>query len=339
MERLTAEGRVGLLPAAVRDLVADGHTVLVESGAGCAAGASDKDFRAAGAEIVDEVTMLYQQSGLIVKVKEPLDEEVALLRPGQLLFGFLHLAAHVHLLNDLLAKGCLPIAYEGIRSVDGGLPILAPMSRIAGRLAVQMGVMYLLQPYGGKGLLLGSEREADAGHVVVLGCGEAGRAAIEAAVSLGVRVTALDIKPAVLDALRTEYGDRIELQLSTDCAIARAVAAADLLIGAVLVPGSKAPQLIRREHVAQMEPGSVIVDIAIDQGGCCATSRPTTYADPIYVESGVVHCCVQNLPAAVSRTASQALVEASLPYVKRIAELGAAGVRRDPVLAAALALE
>lgn len=338
-EHLTGEGRVGLLPNAVHELIVAGHQVSVEAGAGNLAGASDAEFESVGADIVSDVVSLYGHSELIVKVKEPLDEEVALLHQGQILFCFLHLAAHPHLLDALMAQGCLPVAYERIRDVDGRLPILVPMSRIAGRLAIQMGAVYLLQPYAGKGLLLGSESGQGAGHVVVLGCGVAGLAAIDAAVPMGVRVTALDIKPAVLDALRAQYGDRIELQLSTDDAIARAVASADLLIGAVLVPGEKAPHLIRREHVRMMEPGSVIVDIAIDQGGCCETSRPTTYDAATFIESGVVHCCVKNLPAAVSRTASNALVGASLPYVKRIAELGAVGVRRDPVLSAALASE
>ncbi len=338
-ERLTGEGRVGLLPYAVRELLAAGHEIFIEVGAGDLAGILDDTFREAGATLIADASSLYAQSDLVVKVKEPLEEEVELLRKDQMLFCFLHLAAHPHLLDDLMAKECLPIACERIRASDGTWPVLAPMSRIAGRLAVQMGAVYLLQPYGGKGLLLGAESDEAAGHVVVLGCGESGRAAIETAVGLGAWVTALDIKPAVLEALKQQYGDGIKVQLSTEAAIAEAVAQADLLIGAVLVPGAKAPQLIYREHVRQMETGSVIVDIAIDQGGCCETSHPTTYDAPIFIESGVVHCCVKNLPAAVSRTASIALVEASLPYVQRIAALGAEGLRKDPIVGAALAVK
>ncbi len=334
-ERLPGEGRVGLLPEAVHALTAAGHTVLVESGAGRWSCASDEDYRAAGAMLQADVRMVYECADLIVKVKEPLEDEVNYFHANQMLFCFLHVAAHPELLDGLHGRGCLPIAYEGIRTPEGEFPILTPMSRIAGRLAVQLGAVHLLQPNGGKGILLGNET-GDAGHVVVLGCGTVGRAAVDAAVSLGARVTALDIKPSVLEVLRERWGARVELKLSTDPAIVDAVRSADLLIGAVLVPGEKAPQLIRREHVRLMEPGSVIVDVAIDQGGCCETSRPTTFDAPVFVDCGVLHCCVKNLPSAVARSASQALVAASLPYVKRIADLGRAGIQQDPIIDEAL---
>jgi alanine dehydrogenase len=335
-ERLQGEGRVGLLPDAVSDLVAQGHEVMVESHAGERSGVTDEQFKAAGAIVVPDVEALYGSAELIVKVKEPQPEEVPLLRDDHILFGFLHLAAHPHLLKGLVASGCMAIAYEGIHEGDGYLPLLAPMSRIAGRLAVQMGAVHLLQPNGGKGVLLGASGGAGAGHVVVLGCGVAGRAAVAAAVQLGAQVTALDIKPAMLEALVEEFDGSLDVRLSTEAAIVETVAQADLLVGAVLVPGEKAPTLVRRAHVRQMEAGSVIVDIAIDQGGCIETSRPTTFDAPTFVEEGVVHCCVMNLPSAVARTASQELVAVSAPYVQRIAAIGRNGVLRESVLCAAV---
>jgi alanine dehydrogenase len=335
-ERLLEEGRVGLLPDAVGALVAQGHEVFVESHAGELSGATDAHYKASGAVIVPDLDVLYGSAELIVKVKEPQPEEMALLSDDHMLFGFLHLAAHPRLLKGLMASGCVAIAYEGIHEQDGGLPLLTPMSRIAGRLAVQLGAVHLLQPNGGKGVLLGASHGVGAGHVVVLGCGEAGRAAIAAAVQLGARVTALDIKPAILEELLEEFDGPIDVRLSTDDAIAEAVAQADLLVGSVLVPGQKAPMLVRRAHVRQMEPGSVIVDIAIDQGGCVETSRPTTYEAPTFVEEGVVHCCVMNLPSAVARTASQELGAVTAPYVQQIAASGRRSVLEDPVLRAAV---
>jgi alanine dehydrogenase len=335
-EILPGESRVGLLPDAVRALVAEGHEVWVQSHAGELCGVADADFVASGALIVADVDALYGTAELVVKVKEPQPEEVALLRPDHIVFGFLHLAAHPHLLQGLVTAGCMALAYESIHEVDGDLPVLAPMSRIAGQLAVQMGAFYLLQPNGGKGLLLGAAKNGAAGHVVVLGCGVAGRAAIAAALKMGARVTALDIKPAILEELVEEFAGAVNVRLSTDATVATAVAEADLVVGAVLVPDAKAPTLVRRAHVRQMEAGSVIVDIAIDQGGCIETSRPTTHAAPTFTEEGVVHCCVANLPAAVARTATQELVAASMPYVLRIANLGRRGVLKDPVLSAAV---
>lgn len=335
-EILPGESRVGLLPGAVRALVAQGHEVWVQSHAGELSGVLDADFTGAGALVVADLDTLYRAVELIVKVKEPQPEEVALLRPDHIVFGFLHLAAHPDLLKGLVTAGCMAIAYESLHEGDGDLPVLAPMSRIAGRLAVQMGAYYLLQPNGGKGLLLGAAESGAVGHVVVLGCGVAGRAAVAAAVQLGARVTALDIKPAILEELVEEFEGALDVRLATEAAIAEAVAQADLVVGAVLVPHAKAPTLVRRAHVCQMEAGSVIVDIAIDQGGCIETSRPTTHAAPAYIEEGVVHCCVTNLPSAVARTASQELVAASTPYVQRIADNGQRGVLKDPVLSAAV---
>ena len=335
-ERLIGEGRVGLLPDAVRALSDEGHRVLIESGAGERSGIRDANFRAAGAQVTDDVGLLYQRAELIVKVKEPLRSELPYLSSRHILFGFMHLAANAQLVDDLAAIGCMAIAYEGVQTADGSWPILAPMSKIAGRIAVQLGSVFLFQQYGGKGLLLGAEIGSNGGRVVVLGCGVAGRAAIRAAVPLGVHVTAVDKNPDVLAALHDEFGEAIELCISNNETIKSAVLKADLLIGAVLVPGAKAPHLVRSEHVRQMEPGSVIVDIAIDQGGCVETSRPTTYNEPTFVEHGVVHCCVKNLPAAVSRTASQQLTAASFEYVQRIATLGRNALSDDPLLAAAV---
>ena len=335
-ELLPGESRVGLLPDAVQALVAQGHAVWVQSQAGALSGVADADFRAAGARVVADIAALYAAAELIVKVKEPQPEEVALLRPEHIVFGFLHLAAHPRLLNGLLAADCMALAYESVHEGDGDLPLLAPMSRIAGRLAVQIGAYHLLQPNGGKGVLLGAADGGPAAQVVVLGCGVAGRAAVTAALEMGARVTALDIKPALLEELVETFAGTLDVRLSTDAAISAAVAEADLLVGAVLVPDAKAPTLVRRAQVRQMEAGSVIVDIAIDQGGCIETSRPTSYAAPSFIEEGVVHCCVTNLPAAVARTASQQLVTASLPYVQRIAKLGQRGVLTDPLLCAAV---
>jgi len=335
-ECLSGEFRVGLLPSAVRALVAQGHEVLVETHAGETSGVADADFEASGAVIVGDVGALYGAAELIVKVKEPQPEEVALLRADHIVFGFLHLAAHPDLLRGLVGVGCMAIAYESIHGSDGDLPLLAPMSRIAGRLAVQLGAYHLLQPNGGKGVLLGAATGVDVGHVVVLGCGVAGRAAVAAAVRLGARVTALDIKPAILEQLMEEFDGALDVRLATGAAIAEAVAQADLLVGAVLVPDARAPTLVRRAHVRQMEAGSVIVDIAIDQGGCIETSRPTNFAAPAFIKEGVVHCCVTNLPSAVARTASQELVAASAPYVQRIAKIGRRGVASDTVLRAAM---
>ena len=331
-ERLVGEGRVGLLPSAVRMLVSAGHTVVVEQDAGARSGASDADYRLAGAEIANGYQVVYESADLIVKVKEPKGEEVDCLQRGQILFCFLHMAAHPKLNQALSDRGCIAIAYEGIQEPGGEFPLLAPMSRIAGQLSVHLGSVYLLQQYGGKGLLLGG----GLGRVTVLGCGVAGKAAIRAALRFGAHVTALDIKPSVLDELFEEFDGRIVTQLSTEDVIHEVVAHSDLLIGAVLIPGIKAPQVVRREHVRQMEAGSVIVDIAIDQGGCVETSRPTSYEQPTFVEEGVVHCCVRNLPSAVAKTASDALCEASLPYVERIARLGSRMVLSDPALKSAV---
>jgi alanine dehydrogenase len=333
-ERLPGEGRVGLLAAAVADLVAGGHEVFVESQAGLRSGVSDDQFTASGAHLVDDLEALYGSAELIVKVKEPQPEEVALLREDHILFGFLHLAANPQLLRGLVASGSTAIAYEDIKERDGFLPLLTPMSRIAGRLAVQMGAVQLLQYHGGKGVLLGSDEEA--GHVVVIGCGVAGQAAITAAVQLGARVTALDIKPAILEAILDVFKGCIDVKLSTAAAIESAVARADLLVGAVLVPGAKAPCLVRREHVRSMEAGSVIVDVAIDQGGCIETSHATKFDAPSFIEEGVVHVCVTNLPAAVARTASRELGAVSLPYIKQVASIGKLGVLNDPVLVEAV---
>ncbi len=336
-ERVPGEGRVGLLPDSVRMLVRKGHEVFVESGAGVRSGATDEQFEQSGASLVSGIEALYGSAELIVKVKEPQPEEVALLRESHILFGFLHLAAHPGLLNQLTDIGTMAIAYESICDREGHLPVLSPMSRIAGTLAVHMGTVHLFENGGGKGVLLGGiDGGRMQGEVVVLGCGSAGKAAIATAVRMGARVTALDIKPPVLESLQAKYEGCVTVMLSTETAVAEVVRRADLVVGAVLVPGAKAPVLVRRGHVRQMEAGSVIVDIAIDQGGCIETSHPTTLAAPTFIEEGVVHCCVTNLPAAVSRTAARELISASAPYVLKIAQDGRHGVLNDPILRAAV---
>jgi alanine dehydrogenase len=313
----TLEGRVALTPAAVGELVRQGHELSVEAGAGAASGYRDQDYVEAGARIRSDAVGLYGAAGLIVKVKEPVGPELALLRRDQLLFSFLHLAANPALTEALLAIGLTAIAFETV-VVGGRLPLLAPMSEIAGRLAVQIGATLLHSPHGGRGLLLGGLAAAERGRVVVLGAGEAGGTAAAAAAALGAEVTVFARRWDSLARMHA-LGANVTALGSSRAAIARAVAEADLLIGAALVPGARAPQLVSEDMVRDMRPGTVIVDIAVDQGGCIATTRPTDYAEPIYVVHGVTHFAVTNMPGAVPRTASQSLSAALLPWVARLA--------------------
>ncbi len=314
------ENRVALLPDACGELARAGHRVLVQSGAGVGSGYDDALYEAAGADILPDAAALYGEAELVVKVKEPVDGELDMLRADHMLFSYLHLAALPDLTRRLCAIGLTAIGFETVAD-HGGLPLLTPMSDIAGRLAVQVGSHLLHGPAGGKGVLLGGLPGAPRGQVVVLGAGIAGGNAARLASRLGAAVTVFDKDPNKL-AHMYHLGANITTLQPNDHAIGRAVEGADLLIGAVLVPGARTPRLVSRRQVATMAPGSVIVDIAIDQGGCIETSEPRTYDDPVFVREGVSHFCVTNMPGAVARTASRVLSGALMPYVLRLASPG-----------------
>lgn len=316
------EHRVGLTPASVRELVHHGHSVHVERNAGQGIGVGDDDYRREGAAIAATAADVFAECELIVKVKEPQAVERAMLRPGHVLFTYLHLAPDPDQARELVASGAVCIAYETVTSPAGGLPLLAPMSEVAGRLAVQAGAHYLEKAQGGRGVLLGGVPGVAPANVVVLGGGVVGTHAIEIALGMGARVTVLDRSVDVLKRLWSHYGAALQTIFSTVDAIERFVADADLVIGGVLIPGAAAPKLVTRSMIAEMRPGSVVVDVAIDQGGCFETSRPTTYADPVYVVDGVVHYCVANMPGGVPRTSTFALNNATLPFVLAIADNG-----------------
>ena len=318
------EYRVGLVPAGVRELVKIGGKVLVETGAGQGIQISDETYRAAGAEIVDTAEQLYERADLIVKVKEPQPIECQRLRKGQTLFAFLHLAPDIEQISLLKASGATAIAYETVTQPGGGLPLLTPMSEIAGRLAVQVAGNCLEIAQGGKGKLLGGVPGVGAAHVVILGGGAAGTQAIQVAIGMGARVTVLDNSLSQLRWLSTQFQTKLSALYATYEAIERAIKSADVVIGTVLVPGAKAPKLISKDMITSMQPGSVVVDVAIDQGGCCATSRPTTHQDPIYRIDGVVHYCVTNMPGAVPLTSAYALTNATLPFVVSMVKHGVA---------------
>ncbi len=326
------EHRVGMTPAGVRTLVEDGHRVLVQTGAGVGSGLGDSMYAQAGATLLDDSAEIYATAGLIVKVKEPLPPEYPLLRAGQLLFTYLHLAPERQLTEALCASGCSAIAYETVTGSDGSLPLLTPMSEIAGRMAPQVGAHWLQKEQGGKGVLLAGAPGVRPGRVVILGAGTVGSNALRIAVGMGADVTVFDIDSHRLTALDDHYGNRIHTLIANSQTIEEEVPRADLLIGAVLVAGAHAPQLVGRELVAQMEPGSVIIDVAVDQGGCVATTRPTSHADPVYTVDGVLHYGVANMPGAVSRTSTYALTNATLPYVRQLAGDGFAACRRNPEL-------
>jgi alanine dehydrogenase len=321
----SAERRVGLTPASVREVVAHGHAVVVERGAGTGTGSSDDHYRAAGADIVESGEEVFGRADLIVKVKEPQPEERRLLRPGQVLFGYLHLAPDAAQTADLVARGVTAIAYETVTGRAGGLPLLAPMSQVAGRMSIQAGAHALESAQGGAGVLLGGVPGVPPARVVVIGGGVVGENAVQMAVGLGADVTVLDRDVAVLDDLSTRFGTSLTTVYSTASAVEDLVVGAELVIGAVLVPGARAPKLVSEAMVRDMQDGSVLVDVAIDQGGAFETSRPTTHADPTYVAHGVVHYCVTNMPGAVPRTSTYALNNATLPYVLRLADQGVAG--------------
>lgn len=316
------EDRVALTPAGVDALVRAGHKVLVETKAGMGAGFADEEYSALGAEILPEASMVWEKSDMIIKVKEPLKSEYKYFRKGLIIFTYLHLAAEEELTKALLESGTIALAYETVENPDRSLPLLTPMSEVAGRMAVQQGSIYLEKTRGGKGLLIDGVPGVPPAHVVVVGAGIVGTGAIRRAIGLGARVTVLDINTNRLRYLSEVFMGRIETLYSNNYNITQAVKSADLVIGAVLIPGAKAPKLVTEEMVKQMEPGSVLVDVAIDQGGCIETTHPTTHADPIFMKHDVVHYAVANIPGAVPRTSTLALTNVTLPYAVRIANKG-----------------
>lgn len=316
------EYRVGLVPASVRELVVHGHEVWVESEAGQGIGIADADYIAAGAKIVHDVRTLFEAADLIIKVKEPQAHECKMLRPGQTLFTYLHLAADREQTEALLASGCIAIAYETVTDELAGLPLLAPMSEVAGRMSIQAGAHCLEKAQGGRGVLLGGVPGVEAAKVVVIGGGVVGTNAVRMAMGMEADVTVLDKSLRRLKELDMQFGSKLKTVYATVDAIDRYVVQADLVVGAVLVPGAVAPKLVTHDIVSQMKPGSVLVDVAIDQGGCFETSHPTTHAQPTYVVDGVIHYCVANMPGAVPRTSTFALNNATLPFVMQLATLG-----------------
>jgi len=306
----------------VRELTGVGHSVSIQAGAGLGVGCSDADYVAAGATIVADAAAVFAGSDLVVKVKEPQPVECAMLRPGQVLFTYLHLAADRVQAEGLMKSGAVAIAYETVTAPDGSLPLLVPMSEVAGRMSIQVGAVYLQKAMGGRGVLLGGVPGVQPARVVVIGGGVAGTHAAEMARGLGADVTIIDRSLPRLRALDVQFHGSVKTLFSTAHAIEDAVLDADLVIGSVLVPGAAAPKLVSEAMIQRMRPGSVVVDIAIDQGGCFATSRPTTHADPVYVAHGVTHYCVTNMPGAVARTSAQALNNATLPYVRALADHG-----------------
>ncbi|HVA15927.1 MAG TPA: alanine dehydrogenase [Stellaceae bacterium] len=333
----THEYRVGLIPGSVRELVHHGHQVAVESGAGIGIGFDDAAYQKAGAQILASAAAVFAASEMIVKVKEPQPQEIALLRPGQVLFTYLHLAADRAQTEGLMRSGAACIAYETVTDARGGLPLLAPMSEVAGRMAIQVGAHCLEKEQGGAGILLGGVPGVAAARVVVLGGGVAGTNAARVAMGMEAHVTVIDKSLPRLYELDLQFGSQLHTLFATVENIEREVLAADLVIGAVLVAGAAAPKLVTRAMVGQMRPGAVLVDISIDQGGCFETSRPTTHANPTYVEAGVIHYCVTNMPGAVARTSTFALNNATLPFSLALADKGwRQALSDDPHLRAGL---
>jgi alanine dehydrogenase len=323
------EYRVGLTPAGVRELVAHGHRVVAESGCGIGIGIDDAQYAGAGAEIIATASEIFASAELIIKVKEPQPDECRQLRPGQLLFTYLHLAPDPRQTELLITSGVTAIAYETVTDRRGGLPLLAPMSEVAGRMAIQAGAHCLEKAQGGSGVLLGGVPGVERANVVVIGGGMVGLNAARMAAGLGADVTILDKNLSRLTVIDEQFGDRIKTVFSTTESIERLVRGADLVIGAVLVPGAAAPKLVSRALLSQMRKGSVLVDVAIDQGGCFETSRPTTHAEPTYLVDGIVHYCVANMPGAVARTSTFALTNATLPYVLALANQGVQALTGD----------
>ncbi|MDO5605843.1 MAG: alanine dehydrogenase [Paracoccus sp. (in: a-proteobacteria)] len=333
------EFRVGLTPDAVRESILHGHEVLMQAGAGLGAGFTDDDYVAAGAAIAPDAADLFQRAEMIVKVKEPQAAERAMLRRGQILFTYLHLAPDPDQTRDLLESGVTAFAYETVTDARGGLPLLAPMSEVAGRLAPQAGAWALQKANGGEGLLLGGVPGVPPGHVVIIGGGVVGTAAARVATGMGARVTVLDRSLPRLSYLDDVFMGRLRTQYSTAGALVDLLPQADMVIGAVLIPGAAAPRLVTRAQLGLMKPGAVLVDVAIDQGGCFETSRATTHHDPIYEVDGIIHYCVANMPGAVPRTSTRALGNSTLPYMLALADKGwRQAAKDDPHLRAGLSV-
>ncbi len=327
------ENRVGMVIAGVRALTTAGHKVFIQKNAGVGAGISDEDYRKAGATICETAKDIYDKSEMIVKVKEPLPEEYPLLREGQILYTYLHLAADERLTKALMERKIVGIAYETIEAPDHTLPLLAPMSAVAGRMATQIGASYLQHDHGGKGMLLGGVTGVDRASVVILGGGVVGINAAKMAAGLGAKVTVLDTNMHRLDYLADIFGNEITTLYSNSEQVEKAVVGADLVIGAVLVTGAKAPKLVNRDMVSRMQPGGVIVDVAVDQGGSVETCRPTSHEHPTYAVDGVIHYAVPNMPGAVPRTSTYALTNVTLKYATMIANYGwKEAVAKDPAL-------
>lgn len=316
------EYRAGMVPSSVLELAHHGHKVIVETRLGAGIGVSDDDYREAGAEVVDSASDIFSRAELIVKVKEPQSSEIQMLNEGQVLFTYLHLAPDLQQTEGLMASGVTAIAYETITTDRGDLPLLAPMSEVAGRLSVQAGAACLEKDNGGSGILLGGVPGVDSAHVLIIGGGIVGDNAAYIAKGMGAHVTLLDNSVPRLRQLDITYGGRVNCVFSNKASIEKYALEADLVIGAVLVAGAAAPKLLTAEVISRMKPGSVVVDVAIDQGGCFETSRPTTHSDPTYVVDGVVHYCVANMPGVVPRTSSFGLNNATLPYVLKLADQG-----------------
>ena len=333
-ETKVEEYRVGLTPTGARALIQAGHQVLVQRGAGLGSGFSDEDYEAAGATVVDTAAEVAAAVDLLVKVKEPLPPEYPLLRPGLILFTYLHLGPAPDLTRALLQCGVDSIAYEAVRGPDGSLPLLFPMSQVAGRMAAEMGAQLLKKPGPGRGKLLGGITGVAPARAVVLGSGTVATAACRVLVALGARTTVLSRDLRRLFTLESQFRGRLSTRVINPAALAEELEGADLLISGILEPGGVAPKLVSRQMVRSMGPGAVIVDVSIDQGGVCETSRPTTHAEPTYVEEGVVHYCVANMPGAVPRTSTEALTSTTLPYVLHLADRGLDALRENPALAA-----
>ena len=316
------EYRIAMVPAGVRALIENGHKVLVERAAGEGIGISDEEYIQAGAEIKESAPAVFGEAEMIVKVKEPLPQEYDLLNEGQILFTYLHLAPALELTQALLAQKVIGIAYETVQLEDGSLPLLIPMSEIAGKLSIQFGACYLQKENGGSGVLLGGVPGTEAGRVTIIGAGIVGTNAAKVATGIGANVTILDIDVNRLRYLKDIFGNNVTALVANSSSIEAAVTNADLVIGAVLIPGARAPRLVTRDMVAKMRKGSVVVDVSVDQGCCIETAAPTSFDNPTFIVDGVIHCCVTNMPSAVSRTSTFALTNATFPYALKIANLG-----------------
>lgn len=328
------EYRVGLLPAGVEDMTQRGHDVIVETEAGSGCGFSDEEYLRAGATLCDNAEQIYTQAELVIKVKEPQESEFGLIRKDQIVFTYFHFAADERLTHGILASGCIAVAYETIEDREGQLPLLKPMSEVAGKMSIQEGAKFLERPMMGRGILLGGVPGVEAAEVVILGGGVVGTNAAKVAAGLGARVIIMDINLERLRYLDDVMPANVHTIYSDAYNLRRYLQSADLVIGAVLIPGAKCPTLIPRAYLSDMKQGAVIVDVGVDQGGCCETTRPTTHEDPTYIVDGVLHYCVANMPGAVGRTSTFALTNATLPYLRKLADQGCAeAARQDAGLA------